>query len=467
MEEISLNLAEPTLSVTEANTGGIKISVDSPKKSVNFGPGAEMLMNQNKSKSSSPKADINLDDLNTLDSINLDEAPKVKRPSFTDVTSNLFSGPKNNESVGIKLKIDETPSVTGAPLPGATAKIKTETEDGFKTFNEIPVTPASPPQPIKMSPEETLREKLKLLRALEAMEKKGVQLTKKYTMDSPLAEMKGEYETIKADAEKKSSVKFQRQMMLAAVSGLEFLNGRFDPFDLKLDGWSEAVQENIEEYDDVFGELHEKYGGKAKMAPELKLLFMLGGSAAMLHMTNTMFKSAMPGMDDIMRQNPELMQQFQNAAMNTMGQQNPGFGQFMGGVMGGPPPMTMPPMGSPPGPDDSMRQTPPRMDRARTNRPDIEMSRSTSFNDAIDPRDNFQSVKKSSRRAEMKGPSDLDDILSGLKTKKINLKTQKDKDSASVVSISELNDMKDSLEKPKKSRRKPKSERNTISLNFN
>lgn len=469
MEEISLNLAEPTLSVTESNSGGIKISVDSPKKSVNFGPGAEMLMNQNKSKASSPKADINIDDIGNLDSINLDAGPpepKIKRPSFTDVTSNLFSGPKNNETVGIKLKIDETP-INTVPLSGATAKVKTETDDGFKTFNEIPVTPAAPPATVRMSPEETLREKLKLLRALEAMEKKGIQLTKKYTMDSPLAEMKGEYETIKSDAEKKSSVKFQRQMMLAAVSGLEFLNGRFDPFDLKLDGWSEAVQENIEEYDDVFGELHEKYGGKAKMAPELKLLFMLGGSAAMLHMTNTMFKSAMPGMDDIMRQNPELMQQFQNAAMNTMGQQNPGFGQFMGGVMGGPPPMTMPPMGSPPGPDDSMRQSPPRMNRARTNRPDIEMSRSTTFNDAIDPRDNFQSVKKSSRRAEMKGPSDLDDILSGLKTKKINLKTQKDKDSASVVSISELNDMKDSLEKPKKSRRKPKSERNTISLNFN
>ncbi len=468
MEEISLNLAEPTLSVTEASSGGIKISVDSPKKSVNFGPGAEMLMNQNKSKSSSPKADINLDDLNTLDSIDLNAGPpKVKRPSFTDVTSNLFGGPKSSEPVGIKLKIDEPPSVTATPLPGATAKIKTQTDDGFKTFNEIPVTPAAPPAAVRMNPQETLREKLKILRALEAMEKKGIQLTKKYTMDSSLAEMQGEFETIKADAEKKSSIKFQRQMMLAAVSGLEFLNGRFDPFDLKLDGWSEAVQENVDEYDDVFGELHEKYGGKAKMAPELKLLFMLGGSAAMLHMTNTMFKSAMPGMDDIMRQNPELMQQFQSAAMNTMGQQNPGFGQFMGGVMGGPPPMTMPPMGSPPGPDDSMRQVPPRMRRPKTNRPDIEMSRSNTFNDAIDPRDNFASVKKSNRRAEMKGPSDLDDILSGLKTKKINLKSQKNKDSASVVSITELNEMKDSLEKPKKSRRKPKSERNTISLNFN
>ena len=68
-------------------------------------------------------------------------------------------------------------------------------------------------------------------------------------------------------------------MLMAAVSGLEFLNSKFDPFDLKLDGWAEAVNENLEEYDDVFGELHDKYSSKAKMAPEIKLLFMLGGSA--------------------------------------------------------------------------------------------------------------------------------------------------------------------------------------------
>ena len=74
------------------------------------------------------------------------------------------------------------------------------------------------------------------------------------------------------------------------------------------------------------------------MAPELKLLFQLGGGAIMLHMTNTMFKSAMPGMDDIMRQNPELMQQFQTAAVNSMGGSNPGFGNFMGGMMNPEPP---------------------------------------------------------------------------------------------------------------------------------
>ena len=228
-----------------------------------------------------------------------------------------------------------------------------------------------------------------------------------------------------------------------------------DPFDLKLDGWSEAVNENIDEYDEVFGYV-EKYGGKAKMAPEIKLLFMLGGSAAMLHMTNTMFKSSMPGMDDIMRQNPELMQQFQTAAMNSMNQNNPGFGQFMGGVMGGgggsgP----MPPMGAPPMPYNGNETNPPQMRRTRA-RPDVAASRRPQYNDAVDLNDNFSKTP----RPEMKGPSDLNDILSGLKTKKINIAQ---KDTNSVVSVNELNEMKNSvLEKPKKSRRKPKSKETSV-----
>ena len=469
MEEINLNLSEPKLNVIDSNDKGtIKISVSEPiggNRSVNFGPGAEMLMNPNKQKSLSPKSDINLSDLNSLDDMNLDAmAPKKKRPSFTDIGSNLFSTPTPVTKTETTSQIPTINPVTATPLNKAVEPEKTKTEDGFKTFNNIPVNPNLVPETPRLTPEEVLREKLSYLRKLEALEKKGVTLTKKYSMESPLAEMKGEYEMIKADKEKQNSVKFQQKILLAFVSGLEFLNNKFDPFDLKLDGWSEAVNENVDEYDDVFGELHEKYGGKTRMAPELKLLFMLGGSAAMLHMTNTMFKSSMPGMDDIMRQNPELMQQFQNAAMNSMSQQNPGFSNFMGDVMGeGPPTMPVPPRGSPPGPNEQMRREPPRMPR-NMRRPDVQASRSQNFNDAVNMKDNFQRVKKS-KRPEMKGPSELDDILSGLKTKKINLKQT---DSKSTVSISELEDMKDSLEKPKKSRRKkPKSERNTISLNFN
>ena len=53
--------------------------------------------------------------------------------------------------------------------------------------------------------------------------------------------------------------------MLAAVTGLEFLNNRFDPFDFKLDGWSEQVNEDLGDYDEIFGELHEKYNSKGKV----------------------------------------------------------------------------------------------------------------------------------------------------------------------------------------------------------
>jgi hypothetical protein len=171
--------------------------------------------------------------------------------------------------------------------------------------------------------------------------------------------MQGEYETIMEEKAKQNSVKFQGNMMMAIINGIEFLNGRFDPFDIKLDGWGEQINENITDYDEIFGELYDKYKSRASMAPELKLLFQLGGGAMMVHMTNTMFKSAMPGMDDILRQNPDLMRQFQSAAVNSMGQSNPGFSGFMSGIMnpepevpsgrGPPPPMqTQGPFAAPP-----------------------------------------------------------------------------------------------------------------------
>jgi hypothetical protein len=219
--------------------------------------------------------------------------------------------------------------------------------------------------------------------------------------------------------EKANNVKFQGKMLMACITGLEFLNSKFDPFDIKLDGWAEQFSENITDYDEIFAELHEKYRNKAKLAPELKLLFQLGGSAIMLHMTNTMFKSSMPGLDDIMRQNPELMQKFTQAAMSSMGATNPGFTGFMNSVQ------------------------PPRPPSRPDPRPEPK----------AEPRE-VREVKI--ERPEMKGPSDINDILNGLKPKTIQL------DEVSNVSLSELNEMKEGL---KKGRRK-KSDKMSMNLSI-
>lgn len=154
----------------------------------------------------------------------------------------------------------------------------------------------------------------------ERLEKKGIKIPKHFDMDSNLDDMKNMFERIKRDKEVDASIVFQRKMLLACVTGLEFMNNRFDPFDVKLDGWSESIHDNVNDYDEVFEELHEKYKTKSKMAPELKLMFMLGGSGFMFHLTNTMFKSTLPGLDQVMKQNPDLMKQFASATMNTMSQ---------------------------------------------------------------------------------------------------------------------------------------------------
>ena len=472
MDNIKVTIDEtPKLNVIDANDGGsIKITGFEDKKSVNFGPGAEMLMNPNKQKrAGSPTSDIKLDDLTELDSMDLNEP---RKESIKDARSNfLFSGgdfkkPDDSTNVNKKMEMPK-PSPLGGLfgaaipnpiLPNASESNKSnKTDDGFKKFNDIPVNPTiNPPIKPKLTGEALLKEKFSYLRKLEALEKKGITLSKKYNMESSLDEMKGEYEMIKTEKEKKASQKFQGKMLMAFVSGLEFLNNRFDPFDVKLDGWSEQINENLEEYDEIFGELHEKYQSKAKIAPELKLLFMLGGSAVMVHMTNTMFKSAMPGMDDILKQNPELMQQFTQAAVNTMGDENPGFANFVNGAM-----QRDSPMGSPPGPPEEYKRRPPSMGNRRGGRPDVGMSRGNpDFVDAENMESSYQEVPKT-KRPEMRGPNDLRDILAGLKTKKINLKEEKAGSVASVHEIQELN--KTDLSKPKKSRRK-KSDKNTVHL---
>lgn len=172
-----------------------------------------------------------------------------------------------------------------------------------------------------MNQQDIKNEKIDLIYKFKKLEGQGIRTTMNYNMNSQLEDMRNEYFKLKKQREVENSIKFQRKVMMAAITGLEFVNNKFDPFDIKLDGWSESVNENINDYDEIFEELAEKYGGQSEVAPEIKLLMMLGGSAFMFHLTNTMFKSSIPGMDDIMKQNPDLMKQFAKAAVGSIGQE--------------------------------------------------------------------------------------------------------------------------------------------------
>ncbi len=173
-----------------------------------------------------------------------------------------------------------------------------------------------------------ISEKREILYQLNRLEAKGYTIPGNYNMNSDLQEMKQEYERIVRDKDIDASIRFQRKMLMAFVSGTEYLNSRYDPFAIKLEGWSDQVHENITDYDDIFEELHEKYKSKGKkMAPELRLFISLTGSAFMFHLTSKMFKeSSIPGVEEVFKANPELMKQFQNAAAKQFVYKNTGIG---------------------------------------------------------------------------------------------------------------------------------------------
>lgn len=161
-------------------------------------------------------------------------------------------------------------------------------------------------------------EKADLLNKLTRLEKKGFAINKRLNAYSDVQEMRSEYKRIMYGIEVEQSIKFSRRMLVACTTGLEFLNRRYNPFELQLEGWSESIMENIDDYDGVFEELYAKYRTKMHMAPEVKLIMMLGGSAMMFHLTNSMFKAAIPNVNDILKQNPGLAQSMMNAVKNTV-----------------------------------------------------------------------------------------------------------------------------------------------------
>jgi len=238
------------------NDTDIHIPIQS--NSINFGGGIELLMNEKlRPEKHNDLMDINISDLNELETeLNeLTEPTVFKASTKSDMFNYMLKQPAPVETTN--LPENPEPSVGRST---AQSHFETNPND-YSKFNIDPDIPDVSDK----SPEDILREKFTFLNKLENLERKGVRLTKKYSMDSNLDEMKGEYESIIAEKEKSNSMKFQGKMLMAAITGIEFLNNRIDPFDIKLDGWSEQINENIEDYDDIFAELHEKYNSKVKL----------------------------------------------------------------------------------------------------------------------------------------------------------------------------------------------------------
>ena len=493
------------------------LDFNKPSPSVNFGGGIELLMNEKKRSSSNASMKIDMDELDNLEK-ELNDLSGVKPVNIPESKTIGGLGSSFGNFFGFAKEpatsSTEKPLSTDSGLGHATAESVNNTSktwDGFtKMGTEIPKSAGS--SSANMTERERRRKKRMMIKKLEDWYEKGtIKNSSRFTMDSNYEEVEDEYEGALEDKRKKDSIKLQGWWFTTVVNTIEYGNAFLNPFDLNLDGWGEQVSEDLDSYEEIFAELHEKYKG-GKMAPELSLLLRLGFSAAVVNMSNKMLSSATPGFGDVMKQSPELMRMFTNAAVDTMSKQSPTF-EFAKNMMN-PPEQVSTKFGPPPaametknmgnmanrsqapysgnggqqmqapysGNGGQQMQMPAGQGMQFTanpgTRPDLAAARppQTMFREqGVDIQNNYQSAAAavpSISRQEMRGPqmTDIDNLLSGLKTKPVSLESNfmADNGTDSMISVTSLKDLEGG-NMPKRSNRKPrqnKSDKNTVSLDI-
>lgn len=461
-------------------------------KSVNFGGGIEMFMNDEQ-RSSGRQVNVDFSDLdkleNQLNQLSQSHSGTGGGSLFGDTTKSISgmassffglggssSGTASSPSDGY----EKTDSKLGQSTTSSLGN--TKTWDGFTKVSDIPPSNgfSKPSTTNNMSDREKRRKQREMIKKLQEWYEAGQlkQQPSHFTMESSYDEVEDEYEGALEDKRKKDSVKLQGWWFITLVNSLEYANAAFDPFGISLDGWGEKVTEDLPEYEEIFSELHDKYKG-GKLAPEVSLLMRLGFSAAVVGFSNKALSSAAPAFGDVIRQSPELMRTFNDATVKALSQQSPGFA-FASNLMKPSPDDVNKSFGPPPKPIETKNQPPPVRPGAMqftqepgrnppANRPDIAMGRGAMFHEnGIDVGNGYSDVRETPRRPEMRGPqSDVDDILSGLKMKTVNMHEQSQNvkvEDESMISITSLRDMANMNMPRKSNRRKNNSEKNSFSL---
>ena len=216
-----------------------------------------------------------------------------------------------------------------------------QTNDGFQNMN---ADTFSMPPPRRMSEEHIMKEKYELLRKFERLQRTGVPMRKRFTLDSPIEEMKIELEFMRREKAADQTIKQFCDWYITAMSAMEWSSKNVaiaKAFGLQLDGLSESAQMNVADMEEDFEELYDMYGDKMKMHPLVRIPIRTCMMVYMVHLTNQMARKApIPNIDEVLRTNPDIARQLATAAMQ---QQT----QSMRGMAQAPPVVAPPPNANP------------------------------------------------------------------------------------------------------------------------
>jgi len=140
--------------------------------------------------------------------------------------------------------------------------------------------------------EEILQEKIEMLSRISKMSKRGFAATKKWGIRDDIDEIRFECYRMTRESNSKRAVKNMQHGLITMATILEFANNVFNPFNLRLQGFSRSMMLTVSDYDDSLEAIHHKWSGRTSIGPELTVLFTFATSVVFHHAGNISNSSA-------------------------------------------------------------------------------------------------------------------------------------------------------------------------------
>lgn len=134
--------------------------------------------------------------------------------------------------------------------------------------------------------EEIMQEKIEMLTRISKMSKDGFTATKKWTLKDDIDEIRFECYRMTRENNSKKAVKKMQHILISVATMIEFANGMVNPFNLKLQGFSQNMMLTVSDYDDSLEELHHKWSGRTSFGPEMTIMLTFVSSAIFQHAGN-------------------------------------------------------------------------------------------------------------------------------------------------------------------------------------
>lgn len=141
------------------------------------------------------------------------------------------------------------------------------------------------PSRVSREDEATQQEKRRYLLELEKLKLQGLKLTRDYSLSDPLADIRFEHDTHRANYDVVDSVNFMKDILGVSFTVIETLNQRFGPI-LQLRGWAAYMQKNMGRFDRLLERAYHRFWRHGQPSPFMEFGWLVFGSMIMWHLQN-------------------------------------------------------------------------------------------------------------------------------------------------------------------------------------